>query len=113
MYRKACPIALCALAVALVVSRRRLNEAQAELRLLRVAARARGDRPSERIAQNAALPREEETKEPGAGRRVRAGTGRGFLGVGAGRSANGQLRAVGRRGTLAAATYFASVRPIA
>ena len=63
MYRKACPIALCALAVALVVSRRRLNEAQAELRLLRVAARAHGDSPSERIAQNAEpTPPEEETK---------------------------------------------------
>jgi hypothetical protein len=63
MYGKACPIALCALAVALVVSRRRFNEAQAELRLLRVAARAHGDRPSDRFAQNAELtPREEETK---------------------------------------------------
>jgi hypothetical protein len=63
MYRKACPIALCALTVALVVSRRRLNEAQAELRLLYVAARAHGDHPYGRIAQNAELtPREEETK---------------------------------------------------
>ncbi|HTP18832.1 MAG TPA: hypothetical protein VMJ65_04470 [Solirubrobacteraceae bacterium] len=40
-----------------------MNEAQAELRLLRVAARAHDDRPSERIAQNAELtPHEEETK---------------------------------------------------
>ena len=42
MSRRACPVLLIALAVGLVLTRRRLSAAEAELRLLRVASQAAG-----------------------------------------------------------------------
>jgi hypothetical protein len=47
MCRRSCPVLLVALAVGLVLTRRRLSSAQDELRLLRVAARAQDRRISE------------------------------------------------------------------
>ena len=61
MYRRACPLALFALAVWLVLTRRRLSDARAELRLLRLAARAHGAGIAGRPAQEAERPAHEMT----------------------------------------------------
>jgi len=47
MCRRSCPVLVVALAVGLVLTRRRLSSAQNELRLLQVAARAQERRISE------------------------------------------------------------------
>jgi len=46
MCRRACAVLLVALTVGLALTRRRLSQAEAELRLLRVAARAYGTSPT-------------------------------------------------------------------
>jgi hypothetical protein len=53
MYRKACPAMLLALAVGLVLVRRRLNDIHAEVRLLELAVRARGASAAEQPAARA------------------------------------------------------------
>jgi hypothetical protein len=57
MYRRACPVLLVALAIGLVITRHRLSDAQAELRLLRLTLRTHERARSEAVmAPGAAVP---------------------------------------------------------